>query len=84
MLAPGTMKDRWDQAGLDDILDGMTPMEFTLRFTLSDPHLDTTIVGTSNPQHLRDNVVAASKGPLPAEVVTEAKRRLGQVDQARR
>ena len=84
MLAPGTMKDRWDQAGLDDMLDGMTRMEFTLRFTLSDPHLDTTIVGTSNPQHLRDNVVAASKGPLPAEVVTEAKRRLGQVDQARR
>jgi aryl-alcohol dehydrogenase-like predicted oxidoreductase len=84
MLAPGAMQDRWDQARLDDMLDGMTRMEFTLRFTLSNPHLDTTIVGTSNPQHLRDNVVAASKGPLSAEVVTEAKRRLDQVDQARR
>jgi aryl-alcohol dehydrogenase-like predicted oxidoreductase len=81
MLAPGTMKDRWEQAGLDDLLDGMSRMEFTLRFTLSDPQLDTTIVGTANPEHLRDNVVAASKGPLPASVVAEAKQRLDRIDQ---
>jgi aryl-alcohol dehydrogenase-like predicted oxidoreductase len=79
-MVPGTtMKDRWEQARLDDLLDGMSRMEFTLRFTLSDPNLDTTIVGTSNPAHLRDNVNAASKGPLPADVVAEAKRRLDAV-----
>ena len=54
----------------------MSRMEFTLRFTLSDPNLDTTIVGTRNPEHLRQNLEAAAKGPLPAEVVAEAKRRL--------
>jgi aryl-alcohol dehydrogenase-like predicted oxidoreductase len=81
MLAPGTMKDRWEQAGLDDLLDGMSRMEFTLRFTLSDPQLDTTIVGTANPEHLRDNVAAASKGPLPASVVAAAKQRLDRIDQ---
>jgi aryl-alcohol dehydrogenase-like predicted oxidoreductase len=81
MLASGTMKDRWEQAGLDDLLDGMSRMEFTLRFTLSDPQLDTTIVGTANPEHLRDNVAAASKGPLPASVVAAAKQRLDRIDQ---
>ena len=76
MLPPGTMQDRWEQAKLDEILDGMSRMEFTLRFTLSHPDLDTTIVGTKSLDHLQDNVAAAVKGPLPADVVAEAKRRL--------
>jgi len=70
------VQDRWEQAKLDELLDGMSRMEFTLRFTLSNPDLDTTIVGTSNPDHLRDNVAAAMKGPLPQTVMDEAKRRL--------
>ena len=84
MLPPGTMKDRWEQARLDEILDGMSRMEFTLRFTLSNPDLDATIVGTSNPAHLRDNILAARKGPLPAEVVVEVKRRLEQIESSER
>ena len=32
----------------------MTPMEFILRFTFSNPDPDTTIVGTANPAHLQD------------------------------
>jgi len=47
-----------------------------LRFTLSDPNLDTTIVGTKNPDHLLENLAAAARGPLPANVIEEAKRRL--------
>ena len=54
----------------------MTPMEFILRFTFTNPDLDTTIVGTANPAHLRDNIEILQKGPLPAEVYSEAKRRL--------
>jgi aryl-alcohol dehydrogenase-like predicted oxidoreductase len=68
--------DLWQQAGLDDLLDGMTRMEFMLRFTLSHPDLHTTIVGTINPRHLRDNLNALQKGPLPPDVYAEAKRRL--------
>jgi aryl-alcohol dehydrogenase-like predicted oxidoreductase len=75
-------KDRWEEAKLDSLLDGMSRMEFTLRFTLSNPELDTTIVGTSNPEHLRDNLAAAAKGPLPASVVEEAKRRLASAGSA--
>jgi aryl-alcohol dehydrogenase-like predicted oxidoreductase len=76
MLPGSSMRDRWEQARLDELLDGMTRAEFMLRFTLSDPHLDTTIVGTRDVAHLRDNVAAALKGQLPQDVVQEAKRRL--------
>jgi aryl-alcohol dehydrogenase-like predicted oxidoreductase len=38
--------------------------------------MTTTIVGTANPAHLADNVAAARKGPLPADQLAEAKRRL--------
>jgi aryl-alcohol dehydrogenase-like predicted oxidoreductase len=72
----GDAWDAWQSAGLDDLLDGMTPVEFLLRYTLSHPELDTTIVGTLNPEHLRDNLAAATKGPLPPDVYAEATRRL--------
>jgi aryl-alcohol dehydrogenase-like predicted oxidoreductase len=76
MLDSGELSGRWAQAKLDDLLDGMSRIEFMLRFAISSPDLDTTIVGTKNVEHLRGNVAAARKGPLPAEVVAEAKRRL--------
>ncbi|CAN93492.1 MULTISPECIES: aldo/keto reductase [Sorangium] len=78
MLPGTTMQDRWERARLDELLDGLSRIEFTLRFTLSHPGLSTTIVGTRNPKHLRDNLEFARKGPLPREVVAEAKRRLSQ------
>ena len=61
---------------LDELLNGMSRIEFMLRFTISEPALDTTIVATKSVDHLRGNVAAALKGPLPADLVAEAKRRL--------
>jgi aryl-alcohol dehydrogenase-like predicted oxidoreductase len=78
----GLQWERWQQARLDDLLGEMTPVEFILRFTFSNPHLDTTIVGTANPTHLRDNVEILRKGPLPAETYAEAKRRLAAAGSA--
>ncbi|HKU27354.1 MAG TPA: aldo/keto reductase [Candidatus Sulfotelmatobacter sp.] len=78
MLPATIMRQRWEHARLDELLDGMSRQEFTLRFTLSNPDLDTTIVGTKDLEHLRDNISATLKGPLPQEVVTEAKRRLAE------
>jgi aryl-alcohol dehydrogenase-like predicted oxidoreductase len=72
-------RDRFERAGLDELLDGMSRMEFMLRFTISHPDLHTTIVGTANPVHLAANVEAAAKGPLPSELYEEAKRRLDAV-----
>jgi aryl-alcohol dehydrogenase-like predicted oxidoreductase len=75
-LGQHVARDRWDAAGLDSLLDGMSRHEFILRFTLSHPALSSTIVGTSNPEHLRSNLEIAQQGPLPDDLYAEAKRRL--------
>jgi aryl-alcohol dehydrogenase-like predicted oxidoreductase len=75
-LPAGMGQRRWESSGIDDLLDGMSPQEFMLRFTLSHPALSTTIVGTSSVDHLRDNVSVAEKGPLPADVYEQARQRL--------
>ncbi|MCC6803856.1 MAG: aldo/keto reductase, partial [Anaerolineae bacterium] len=68
--------NQWEDAHLDDLLDGMSRMEFILRFTLSHPHAHTTIVATINPDHLAHNLAAAARGALSPGVYAEAKRRL--------
>lgn len=73
-------RDRWSEANLDDVLDGMTRMEFMLRFTLTHPGLHTTIVGTANPEHLAANVAAAAKGSLPRDQYDAAVARLAALD----
>ncbi|WP_375304530.1 aldo/keto reductase [Bradyrhizobium sp. A11] len=76
MMSGEEMSGRWDGAQLDDFMEDMHRMEFMLRFALALPALDTAIVGTKTVDHVRDNVAAALKGPLPEDVVKEAKRRL--------
>jgi aryl-alcohol dehydrogenase-like predicted oxidoreductase len=80
----GLQWDRWRQAGLDDLLQDMTPVEFVLRFTFSHPDMDTTIVGTVNSTHLAANLAALCRGPLPPDLYAEAKRRLRAVGLAPR
>ena len=79
MVPTEVMRNWWDDANLDELLDGMTRIEFMLRFTLSHPDLDTTIVGTANLDHLRANLAAAARGPLPDDVLAETKQRLDDV-----
>ncbi|MFF0148494.1 aryl-alcohol dehydrogenase-like predicted oxidoreductase [Amycolatopsis sulphurea] len=75
--AKAPAKDLWNAAGLDDIIPGdMSRHEFLLRFTLSHPALSSAIVGTSSLAHFMSNAEIASRGPLPAELYDEAKRRL--------
>jgi aryl-alcohol dehydrogenase-like predicted oxidoreductase len=76
MVSADALQKRWDGAKLDELLDGMTRMEFMLRYALSNPHLDTTIVGTRSPEHLAANLAAARKGALPEALLREANRRL--------
>ena len=75
-LAEGEGQRRWESSGVQDLLAGMSRLEFVLRFTLSHPALSSTIVGTSTMDHLRSNLAIAGKGPLPADLYKEAKRRL--------
>jgi aryl-alcohol dehydrogenase-like predicted oxidoreductase len=76
MVPNETMRSYWESAQLDELLDGMSRTEFMLRFTLSLPGLDTTIVGTRSAEHLRDNLAAAAAGPLRDDVLDEARTRL--------
>jgi aryl-alcohol dehydrogenase-like predicted oxidoreductase len=71
---------RWktfQAARLDDLRrPGESRTAFLLRFVLSHPDIHTTIVGTLDPEHLRENAEVALRGPLPAATYAEAKRRL--------
>ena len=79
-------QDRWakfEKAGLDELIEeGESRTGFLLRFTLTHPHCDTTIVGTLNPAHLAENIAEANKGPLPADVYAEAKKRLDAIGES--
>lgn len=73
------LTDVWGRAGLQELLGGMSAMEFTLRATLSHPGMTTNIVGTLNPDHLAENIAATGRGPLPHDVLEEARRRVAGV-----
>ena len=75
---PGVGQRNWETSGIEDLIGqaGIGKQEFILRFTLSHPGLSTTIVGTANPAHLAANIATAEKGPLPADLYEEAKKRL--------
>lgn len=78
---PDTWKT-FEDGGLSELLDeGETATSFMLRFTLSHPDVHTAIVGTLNPEHLAQNVAAAARGPLPAEVYNRAKQLLDNAGQ---
>ena len=76
------MKTVFEQAGLEDLFNGDTTMEFVMRFTATHPGMTTNIVGTLNPDHLAGNIAAMAKGSLPADVYEEAKRRLATAGSA--
>jgi aryl-alcohol dehydrogenase-like predicted oxidoreductase len=75
---PGLGQRNWETSGVEDLINeaGIGRQEFILRFTLSHPGLSTTIVGTANPAHLASNIAVAERGPLPADLYEEAKKRL--------
>lgn len=69
--------EMFEQAGLGELCEeGESPNSFLIRFALAHPGVSTMIVGTSNPDHLAENVAAAARGKLADEVYAEAKRRL--------
>ena len=68
------------EANLDELLEeGESRTAFILRFTLSHPDLNTTIVGTKNKDHFQENIITANKGRLSEDVYKEAKKRLAAI-----
>ena len=82
-VGKGEMTNNWekyDEAHLDDLReDGESRTSFILRHTLTHPHSDTNIVGTTNPDHLRENVEAIQRGPLSPDVYAEVDKRMTEV-----
>ncbi len=74
--ADGEARDIWEKAKLDELLDGMSRIEFMIRYVLSNDNVDVAIVATTDESHLTANIDYAAKGPLDAKRVEEAKRRL--------
>jgi aryl-alcohol dehydrogenase-like predicted oxidoreductase len=74
---------RWEKykaAKLDELRDeDENATSFLLRYTLTHPEVDTIIVGTLSSDHLKENIQAIERGPLPQKVYAEAKRRLDAV-----
>ena len=62
----------------------MTPMEFILRFSFTNPDLDTTIGGMIVPAHLQITLDILQQGPLPPDLYEEAKDRLAVAGSAPR
>ena len=73
-------QDRWEsfeRAGLDDLREeGESRSSLLLRYTLTHPHSDTIIVGTTNPAHVAENVQTILRGPLSPDTYREIKRRM--------
>jgi aryl-alcohol dehydrogenase-like predicted oxidoreductase len=66
----------WASAGIEELLDGNSRGEFMIRYLMSNPSINTAIVGTANADHLHENVAAALHGPLSAEIHAVAEERL--------
>ena len=79
-------EDRWERferAGLDDLREeGESRSSLLLRYTLTHPHSDTTIVGTTNPAHVAENVRTILRGPLSTDTYLEIKRRMDAVGES--
>lgn len=74
----------WDEANLDELRGpGESRSAFLLRFTITHPHMHTTIVGTRNHDHLAANLKTVEAGPLSQDVYGEVKRRYDEAVERR-
>lgn len=67
-----TRLDRWnmfESARLDELVDGESRTSFMLRYTLTHPHSDTIITGTTRLDHLEENIAGNLEGPSLSRVV---------------
>jgi len=56
--------------------------EAALRFTLSQPGVNTAIIGTTNPDNALENIVAVGRGVLPADAVRRIRRAFDEAQAA--
>lgn len=75
-----SLNEVWQRANLDQWIDKSTSRaELILRYTISNPHCHSTIVGTCDHRHLQENIAAVAKGPLPPDLYNELRQRVAAV-----
>jgi len=57
-----------------------TLSEAAYRFSVYEPGMDCVLSGTSNPEHLRENLAAVQRGPLPPQALARLDQLFGRVD----
>jgi aryl-alcohol dehydrogenase-like predicted oxidoreductase len=75
-MAEGEARDLWQRAGLDELLEKMSPIEFMIRFAMANSDIDVALVATTDHNHLAADIEYAAKGPLGPELFEAARRRL--------
>ena len=63
-----TVRRRWVESGLAELLEGMDLVSTMFRYALAHPSAHTFINGTKDLDHLRANIAAAEAGPLDADL----------------
>ena len=74
--AEGEARDLWQRAKLDELLGGMSPIEFMIRFVMTNDDVDVALVATTDDNHLAADIEYAVKGPLDPELFDAARQRL--------
>jgi aryl-alcohol dehydrogenase-like predicted oxidoreductase len=74
--AKSWVRELWELARLDELLEDMAPPELLLRCTLCHPDAHTNLFGSADPEHVRANAAAAERSPLPEDLRLEIERRL--------
>lgn len=79
---PDNGTELWDRGQVllaDEITGDCSPFDVALRWLLSVPDVHTAIVGTTNIDHFESNLQAVKDGKLPAEILSEIKRKFVEV-----
>ena len=63
-----TVRRRWVESGLADVLEGMDLVSTMFRYSLAHPSAHTFINGTKDLDHLKANIASAEAGPLDADL----------------
>ncbi len=69
-------RDLWQGARLNELLGGMSPIEFMIRFAMTNDNVDVALVATTDAGHLASDVAYAMKGPLDMALFRAASERL--------
>ena len=72
----GEARALWERAKLDELLGGMSPIEFMIRFAMANDNVDVALVATTNADHLADDVKIAAKGPMDQALFDQVRARV--------